>query len=488
MSKIMLAYLHMRNHDLSLGLGTLQSYLEKNKIHAKQHVIDDINKNMVRFISLTKHQSKNRNNNPGLGKEFYNWKLSLINRLNLYYLKYGFHPLSFIIDREIMKMNFRKHDLVGLSIMSSIDLVPSLVIAKRIKKLHNIPIVLGGEFIIRFHQTINLRKSRFIDYLVTSSGEKPLVEILKLLNNKTSIDKVPSIKYYADGKVIHNQAAPDIEINKIPPPAYPENIMNKIKAAGEDEYNTNFGFPYILIKGCPNNCMFCSLGGQKCEYKDLDIARRELEEIRKTYDFNRFRIIASSINANPQYLEKFCDKINGLGLKWYCSATPSLNYTLLEKMKKSGCFRVQYGIESASTRLFYSMGKQPAYEQMEACLRDTFKAGIGIDPTFIIGYPHETMDDINQTLKFILNNKKTMPKVYLFKFCLRLNTRMYENQERCRIVAGGSVSPLKPEVLKFDEVGGLNWKQKVKHTEKHLEYFTSVLRKNQIDWNLSHDG
>jgi len=66
----------------------------------------------------------------------------------------------------------------------------------------------------------------------------------------------------------------------------------------------------------------------------------------------------STLNSNLEWVEKVCDEIKDIGILWCDSATPSrFNKNLLNKLRKAGCIRMTWGVESLSDEILKKMRK-----------------------------------------------------------------------------------------------------------------------------------
>jgi anaerobic magnesium-protoporphyrin IX monomethyl ester cyclase len=69
-------------------------------------------------------------------------------------------------------------------------------------------------------------------------------------------------------------------------------------------------------------------------------------------------------------------------------------------MKKSGCNRIFFGIESGNDRILKLMNKKIATEQARAAVEAARRAGLQVGAFFILFYPGETDDTVLDTLRF----------------------------------------------------------------------------------------
>jgi len=85
--------------------------------------------------------------------------------------------------------------------------------------------------------------------------------------------------------------------------------------------------------------------------------------------------------------------------------------SLAELLKKSGCFNLFVGLESASDKVLSAMNK--GFTKEDACLFFEIlkKAGLQYEISIIAGYPKEEENDFKETIDFITKNKTVIPKI-----------------------------------------------------------------------------
>ena len=81
-------------------------------------------------------------------------------------------------------------------------------------------------------------------------------------------------------------------------------------------------------------------------------------------------------------------------------------------MKDAGFYRITFGIESASPRTQRYIRKIVNLDKINELISICHELGIWVCSTFIIGFPYETIEDIEQTKKFIINSRLNFPFVY----------------------------------------------------------------------------
>ncbi len=160
----------------------------------------------------------------------------------------------------------------------------------------------------------------------------------------------------------------------------------------------------IATLGCPYGCEFCSkpVFGDAVRLRPLDRVFAEVEDIvRLGYD--GLWIADDTFTLRPDYLEAFCRRVAPLRLTWSClSRANGIDPATARLMRDAGCRRVYLGLESGSQATLDLMRKQMTVEQSVRATSVYRDAGVEVAAFFIVGYPGETVADIEKTLSFAL--------------------------------------------------------------------------------------
>jgi MoaA/NifB/PqqE/SkfB family radical SAM enzyme len=150
--------------------------------------------------------------------------------------------------------------------------------------------------------------------------------------------------------------------------------------------------------------------------------RRIYEEIKyhikQNPDIEHIEFLDLLFNGNMQTLTEFCELMIREPLKenlrWHANVVirPQMTKDALQKMRKSGCFHLTYGIESGSQRVLDLMRKRYKIEDADNVLKYTHEAGIQVTCNFMFGFPGETEKDFQQTLEFLRRNKNYVDVAY----------------------------------------------------------------------------
>ncbi len=296
--------------------------------------------------------------------------------------------------RLIPKMNEVKPTLVGISAQTSMIMM-GLKIAEFIKTTHpEIKILLGGP-----HPTARpneaLKKS-FVDYVIRGEGEIPLLELAL----KKDITAIKGLSYKKDGKIIHNPLPPLIDnLNELPLPA--RHLLDLKQYAW---------FPEISLmssRGCPFPCYYCfgKVFGKKFRGRSAEQVVKEMEYLNKKYGYTKFYFYDDVFTLNKNRVLEFCNLLfeRGHKFEWRClSRIDTLddgNFERLKMMRKAGCIKIQFGIETGDPDLMKKI-KSITQEQARRVVQAAKDAGIETKCYFMIGHPWDTKESVMNTIRF----------------------------------------------------------------------------------------
>jgi anaerobic magnesium-protoporphyrin IX monomethyl ester cyclase len=161
----------------------------------------------------------------------------------------------------------------------------------------------------------------------------------------------------------------------------------------------------LTTLGCPFQCDFCSkpIFGNFFRRKSLDSVFDEISQIHRL-GYTSLWIADDNFTLDLNFLREFCRRIADTKVTWSClSRVTGLNMETVRMMKKSGCRRVYLGLETGSSETLKLMNKQTSLENGINAVTMFHKAGIETAAFFIVGYPDETIDSIEDTFSLALS-------------------------------------------------------------------------------------
>ncbi len=257
-----------------------------------------------------------------------------------------------------------------------------------------------------------------IDFIIKGEGEITSRELLKTDFSAGQLAKVQGLVWRdGAGSIIENPDRPFVQnLDELPMPAWQLFDLEKYKgitAIGEGGHK-NIGI--ISSRGCPNQCIFCSslaFHRGRLRLRSAKSFVDEIEHLNKTYGYRAFNFWDDTFSIIRQHAVDICEEIirRGLKIEWYAPCrVNTVDKELLALMKKAGCVRVNFGIESGSPRMLKIIKKGITMEQARAAVAAAVEAGLEVTLNFLMVYPYETWEDIALTTDAI-KEFRALPKV-----------------------------------------------------------------------------
>jgi radical SAM superfamily enzyme YgiQ (UPF0313 family) len=320
------------------------------------------------------------------------------------YVKYG------LSDAEVVgRIREYMPDMVGISSMFSArqrNAIHHLRLVKSVDK--EIPVVLGG-----IHPSLAPGESirEGADYVVIGEGEYRLVEIANSLRSGKKPD-CDGVAYRDNGEIRVFPMERRIQnLDEIPiPDRSLVNLEDYIK----------IGVPYapfprkerveqvMTSRGCPFNCVFCStvnFWGKKFRARSVENIAAELNGLREKHGIEEVQFSDDNMTVSKDRARRLFACMKGMGLSW-CTPHGLMPWTLDDEMiglmADSGAYQLTFAIESGNERVLREIidKKVPDKDHIIALVKACQKRGIQVHGMFVVGFPGETREEIEQTLKY----------------------------------------------------------------------------------------
>ena len=297
-------------------------------------------------------------------------------------------------------------DLVGISSLS-VKSPSARVIAGISKRVApGVPVVVGGD-----HPTVwpdRFLGDSMIDMVVRGEGEATFAELLRELGKLTAqagLDQVPAIAGLSirrsDGSIEHGPDRPLID--DLDTLAFPD--LDALHAL--DTYRPVDLGAVIGMRGCPYRCAFCGVSTiwtNRVRFRSPSNVADELEYLAKRFNPPYFSFRDATFTLKRSWAEEVCREIieRGLVRPWECvTRADTLDRQLLELMRQAGCRTIRIGVESGSPRVLATMDKSIELEPILRAARIMNEMGFYWSAYFLFGTPYETVESIEETMRFI---------------------------------------------------------------------------------------
>jgi anaerobic magnesium-protoporphyrin IX monomethyl ester cyclase len=250
------------------------------------------------------------------------------------------------------------------------------------------------------------------DVVVRGEGEATLVELLAAYQSGADLGAVPGV--VTRGAVVAGAGestspapapprpfAPDLD--RLPFPARDLLPNAAYIRHGRRRYGSSVT-TVMSTRGCPFACEFCSnvVFGESYRARSPASVVDEVEQA-LALGYDRISFADDVFTLERDRVAGICDEIRRRRLRftWECLArVDSLDEPLAREMRRAGCTRVYFGIESGADDVLRLMNKRSTAAQARDAVWAAHRAGLEVGAFFILFYPGETDDTVLETLRF----------------------------------------------------------------------------------------
>jgi len=291
-------------------------------------------------------------------------------------------------------------DLIGFSV-NSVCFPKSLELIRRVKnRSPQVVVVVGGPHISTEQESI-LEENIEIDYAIIKEGEIPLA---LLCNGEAPADIPGFIWRNKEGIIIRNP--PQLQaIDDLPYPLYgcfdiPERYEPK-------------SISIITSRGCPFKCIFCqqsSLLGKKWRGRK---AQSVVDEIDHWFGrgFSSIHILDDNFALDKKRLWEISQLISARSMKGLelhligGLRIQGMTQETLSTLLQMGVRYISFGVESGSNKILKFIRKGITADEANSVIKMAIDMGFFVRLFFIIGFPLETMEDVQESFALALCNR-----------------------------------------------------------------------------------
>lgn len=320
------------------------------------------------------------------------------------YLKAYGHEVVFVEtlveDKDVENcIKESKPDIIGISTMSFLASIEASNLTK-IAHNYNIPVVWGGQAATAMPELVFNEAAP--DYIILGEGEITWLELVNALESGADVSKVAGLAYMQNTEVIYTAIRPVADISTFPDIDW---SLIDVKNYFSSFFNCDKMLYLHATKGCPAQCTFCS--NQK--FHQSKNRCRDVEQIVKDIDYlysqgtNGIYFSDELWMPNRILRTQFCNLMieRNYNLVWGCQMRLGvLNESDIDLMYKAGCRWILFGIESGNQERIKSIKKNIDLSLAKQSVQMCEKRGITVQASFIIGFPDETTEEIQQTISF----------------------------------------------------------------------------------------
>ena len=292
---------------------------------------------------------------------------------------------------------------LGVSVLTGPMIAGALEASRLAKRLRpELPVIYGG-----WHPTLlpgQTLAEASVDAVVRNQGELTFLEVARRLAANESLAGVAGCWHKRAGQAEPNPDRPAPRLQELPPLAY--------DLVDFDAYEHRGGgrkLPYATSVGCPYTCRYCTdtvFYNRRFDPYDVERTVNEVPELVRRHRVGEVALLDSNFLVQVRravgIAQGFLD--SGVRFRWTFQASTDLLCRMSDEdvhlLARSGVHHIGFGTESASEPVLRAMDKRhQKVDDMFECARKCRQAGIRATYNLIFGYPGETEQDREETIR-----------------------------------------------------------------------------------------
>ena len=213
------------------------------------------------------------------------------------------------------------------------------------------------------------------------------------------------------------------------------NVRNFMSLLKGKRYATIF-----TSRGCPYLCTYChDIFGKRFRFRSPENVAAEVKLL-QSMGVDELQIVDDIFNMNPPRMKAVCRAIEPF--KMHITFPNGLRFDILdeegcEALRRAGTYAACVAIETVTPRLQELIKKHLRADKANQGIRWMSERGVLVRGFFMLGFPTETMEEINATIDYAVNGEITQayffnvvpqPGTPLYDLALQENTAALESQ------------------------------------------------------------
>jgi radical SAM superfamily enzyme YgiQ (UPF0313 family) len=255
------------------------------------------------------------------------------------------------------------------------------------------------------------------DFVVIGEGERTLGELLDRLTerNERPYGSILGLAFRqsretggtGDGVVSRTPRRSEIEeLDALPFPAWDLIDVGRYREIWHRRHGI-YSMNMVTTRGCPYRCNWCAkpIWGNHYSTRSPENVVTELVWLRETYRPDHVWFVDDIMGVEQGWLSRFARLVEAQDARipFKCLSRPDLllREGEIDALKRAGCQIAWIGAESGSQRVLDAMEKGTRVEEIYEAARRLQEAGIQVGFFLQFGYPGETREDIQRTLRMV---------------------------------------------------------------------------------------
>jgi len=272
-------------------------------------------------------------------------------------------------------------------------------------KARDLPVVVAGSDVTDHPE---LYFAHGADLAIIGEGEMTLAEVLPGLLNRRSPapDSIAGLALPENGSVLRTPPRPArTDLDSLPFPAWDLIDAAAYRRAWRRKHGY-FSLNLVTTRGCPFRCNWCAkpIYGNRYNSRSPENVVQELAWLQAHLQPDHIWFADDIFGLKPGWMETFGEAVHAAGVVTpfkMQSRVDLLHEQAVAALQQAGCKTAWIGAESGSQKILDAMDKGTTVEQIYAATERLKRHGIEVAFFLQFGYPGETDEDIEMTLKMV---------------------------------------------------------------------------------------
>jgi anaerobic magnesium-protoporphyrin IX monomethyl ester cyclase len=254
-----------------------------------------------------------------------------------------------------------------------------------------------------------------VEYALLGEADHTLAEVVgALLGEGSSPESVAGLAWPdagAPGGVARSAPRPpDRHPDVFPFPAWDLLDVERYRAAWRQAHGY-FSLNLVTTRGCPFHCNWCAkpIWGQRYAMRSAESVAEEMALVKRTLAPDHLWFADDIFGLQPRWVAELAAAVEARDAAipfMIQSRVDLMTERAVEGLARAGCAEVWLGVESGSQKILDAMDKGTRVEQVAVVRERLKRAGIRACYFLQLGYPGETLEDIQATARLV---RETLP-------------------------------------------------------------------------------
>ena len=309
------------------------------------------------------------------------------------------------------------------------------VVAKMVReKFPDLPIIQGGWFPSVIPEMYF--EHDVADAVCIGQGELAFRDIVNAVHAGEDLANVAGLAVKRDGKMIFTDHRPVVGFDKFErtpwelleydryvelqlQPHRNLKVRHRFPLPGDwTPMNPPKGFSMFSSYGCPEPCTFCCsplVTGRRWKAIPGRQLAEEVAELQQRFGFDVLRFQDANFGVAEKRTKEFCEGLVDLNVPIHWNGTIEIETIMrykeatLDLLEDSKCHLLWLGAEAGTAEMQDQIGKHIGIENIPIAIGELVKRNIVPGTFWIIGYPGETQESMEETLRQAARIKHMYP-------------------------------------------------------------------------------